>query len=86
MIDVSLESASALVNMLVSPKPEQILLSDEAWKDIAFEAALDSRSVVHVCSMDDVPGYPLAQSPGIDGDKKSSCVMEVSLPTWAKVN
>ena len=34
------------------------------WKDIAFEVALDSGSVVHVCSMDDVPGYRLGESTG----------------------
>ena len=64
MIDVGLESALATVHMMIFAEPEQILLSDEAWKDIEFEVALDSGSVVHVCSMDDVPGYRLGGSPG----------------------
>ena len=55
VIDVGLESALAPVNMLTFAEPEQILLSDEAWKDLEFEVALDSGSVVHVCSVDDVP-------------------------------
>ena len=64
MIDVGLESVLAPVHMLTFVEPEQILLSDESWKDIEFEVALDSGSVVHVCSMDDVPGYRLGGSPG----------------------
>ena len=64
MIDVGFESTLALVSMLLFAEHEQILLSGEAWKDIEFEVALDSGSVVHVCSMDDVPGYRLGESPG----------------------
>ena len=52
------------VHMLTFVEPEQILLRNESWKDIACEAALDSGSVVHVCSMDDVPGYRLGELPG----------------------
>ena len=64
MIDVGLESVLAPVHVLTFAEPENILLSDENWKDIEFEVALDSGSVVHVCSMDDVPGYQLGESPG----------------------
>ena len=64
MIDVGLESALAPVNMLTLAEPEQILISDEAWTDLEFEVALDSGSVVHVCSVDDVPGYRVGESPG----------------------
>ena len=64
MIDVGLETALAPVHMLTFAEPEQMLLSDEVWKDIEFKVALDSGSVVHVCSMDDVPGYRLGESPG----------------------
>ena len=64
MIDVGLESAFAPVNMLTFAELEQILLSDEAWKDFKFEVALDFGSVVHVCSVDDVPGYRVGESPG----------------------
>ena len=64
MIDVGLESVLAPVHVLTFAEPEHILLSDENWKDLQFEVALDSGSVVHVCSMDDVPGYRLGESPG----------------------
>ena len=64
MIDVGLESAFALVNMPTFAEPEQVRLSDEACKDLEFEAALNSGAVVHVCSVDDVPGYRVGESPG----------------------
>ena len=41
MIDVGLEAVLAPVHMLTFTDPEQILLSDESWKDIEFEVALD---------------------------------------------
>ena len=52
-------------------------MSADAWKDIEFEVALDSGSVVHVCSIEDCPGYRVGESPGsrrgqdflmVDGD------------------
>ena len=49
--------------MLTLAEPEQILLN-ETWKDIEFEVALDSGSVVHVCAPEDCPGYRCAESPG----------------------
>ena len=64
MIDVGLEAALAPVNMLTFAEPEQILLNDEGWKDLEFEVALDSGAVVHVCGVDDVPGYREGESPG----------------------
>jgi hypothetical protein len=51
------------MNILTASEPQQILVS-ETWKDLEFEVALDSGSVVHVCSQDDCPGYMLAESPG----------------------
>ena len=42
----------------------QILMNDQAWEDLEFDVALDSGSVVHVCSIADVPGYRLDESPG----------------------
>ena len=39
-------------------------VSEEAWQDMEFEVALDSGSVVHVCSLDDCRGYKLGESPG----------------------
>ena len=47
MIDVGHESVLAPVHMLTFVEPEQILLSEESWKDIEFEVALDSGSVYH---------------------------------------
>ena len=64
MIDVGLVSVLYPVHVLTFAEPEHILLGDENWKDLGFEVALDSGSVVHVCSMDDVPGYRLGESPG----------------------
>jgi hypothetical protein len=42
----------------------EILTATEAWKDIEFEVALDSGSVVHVCAPDDIPGYHVGDSAG----------------------
>jgi hypothetical protein len=50
--------------MITFAEPDQILLNDEGWKDLEFEVALDSGSVVHVCGVEDVPGYRVGESPG----------------------
>ena len=34
------------------------------WEDIEFEVALDSGSIVHVCSSTDAPGYDVRESAG----------------------
>ena len=41
-----------------------VYVNEESWTDMEFEVALDSGSVVHVCSLDDCRGYKLAESPG----------------------
>ena len=65
MHSIGLGELLAPVNILTCSEPEQILeVSEEAWKDIEFEVALDSGSVVHVCSLTDCPGYRLGESPG----------------------
>ena len=64
MIDIGLESSLAPVSMITFAEPDQILLNDEGWKDLEFEVALDSGSVVHVCGVEDVPGYRVGESPG----------------------
>ena len=64
MIDIGLESSLAPVSMITFAEPDQILLNDEGWKDLEFEVALDSGSVVHVCGVEDVPGYRVGKSPG----------------------
>ena len=40
------------------------MAASDAWEDLEFEVALDSGSVVHVCSLGDCPGYLLQDSPG----------------------
>ena len=41
---------------------EGVMVAD--WEDIAFEVALDSGSIVHVCSDTDAPGYDVRESAG----------------------
>ena len=41
-----------------------LLLAGDSWSDLEFEVALDSGAVVHVCSLEDCPGYSLEESPG----------------------
>ena len=44
---------------------DEILVNDsETWVETEFEVALDSGSVVHVCSAADALGYKLEPSPG----------------------
>ena len=62
--EVGLGRLLAPINVLtIAEDPQQILLN-ETWKDIEFEVALDSGSVVHVCAPVDVPGYKTEESPG----------------------
>ena len=56
--------ALAPINVFMATDPDQMFISEEAWKDLEFEVALDSGSVVHVRSIDDIPGYRLGESPG----------------------
>ena len=43
----------------------EINVADQVeWRDVEIEVALDSGSVVHVCSLDDCRGYQLSESPG----------------------
>ena len=86
MIDVGLESVLAPVHMLTFAEPEQILLGDESWKDIEFKVAFDSGSVVHVCLMDDVPGYRLGESPDSRRGQDCSWEMEASSPIQVRVS
>ena len=65
MQNIGLGEMLAPVHILTCAEPDQILeVNEEAWKDIEFEVALDSGSVVHVCSLTDCPGYRLGESPG----------------------
>ena len=42
----------------------EVLVNTSGWEDVEFEVALDSGSVVHVCSSNDTPGYVVQPSPG----------------------
>ena len=37
---------------------------EDEWMEVEFEVALDSGSIVHICSSEDAPGYLLQESPG----------------------
>ena len=60
---IGLDAILAPVNLITAVEPQHILVN-ETWQDIEFEVALDSGSVVHVCSVDDCPGYRLGESAG----------------------
>ena len=52
------------MNLVTVKETTEVLVTEEAWRDIEFDVALDSGSVAHVCSIDDCPGYRVAGSPG----------------------
>ena len=63
--DIGLGCALMPVNTITLAEQDAILTNTDAeWEDLEFEVALDSGSVVHVCSLEDCPGYKLAESPG----------------------
>ena len=63
---IGLGEALAPIHIIETLEPGGILMAGESskWQDVEFEVALDSGSVVHVCSMEDVPGYDVGESPG----------------------
>ena len=64
MLDIGLGGLLAPVNLITCTETAEILVNADAWKDLEFEVALDSGSVVHVCSVDDIGGYRVGESPG----------------------
>ena len=53
------------MNVIEIDDPEEILVAGASeWEDVIFEVALDSGSVVNVCSKDTCPGYVVGSSPG----------------------
>ena len=64
LCSIGLGDMLAPVNIFTIAGDTEAILLSETWKDIEFEVALDSGSVVRVCSLDDVPGYKLSESPG----------------------
>ena len=76
-LDVPTELRSALqgiglgehlapLNILTAVEKGAVLpVQDETtWRDLEFEVALDSGSVVHVCAPEDCPGYRCEHLPG----------------------
>ena len=64
MSEIGLGNALAPVNLITTRDTQPIFVNEEAWNDLEFEVALDSGSVVHVCSIEDCPGYNVGESPG----------------------
>ena len=60
---IGLGRSLAPINLFEILEQEQIL-NIETWQDLEFEVALDSGAVVHVCSLDDTPGYVIEESLG----------------------
>ena len=51
-------------NSITVTETAEVLTASDAWRDLEFGVALDSGSVVHVCSIDDCKGYKVGDSPG----------------------
>ena len=64
MMDIGLGNLLAPISLVTVTGTAEILANTDAWKDLEFEVALDSGSVVHVCSVEDIGGYRVADSPG----------------------
>ena len=57
MQEIGLGATLAPINMFdILVKPGDVLMAEDAWQDLSFEVALDSGSVVHVCSPADCQG------------------------------
>ena len=61
---IGLQDVMMPINILETRDGDSIYATGDAWQDIEFEVALDSGSVVHVCSLEDCRGYKLVESPG----------------------
>ena len=48
----------------IAEEPWILINEPQEWPEVEFEVALDSGSVVHVCSNEDSLGYLLEPSPG----------------------
>ena len=48
----------------IAEEPGILINEPQEWPEVEFEVALDSGSVVHVCSNEDSLGYLLEPSPG----------------------
>ena len=63
--DIGLATAPAPLNILeVAAGEEPLLMAGDSWQGLEFEVALDSGTVLHVCSLEDCPGYAVQESPG----------------------
>ena len=64
MKGIGLGDLVAPISIMEIKGGHEVCVADDAWADLEFEVALDSGSVVHVCSLDDCRGYQLQESPG----------------------
>ena len=64
MVVAGLSDVMAPINLITVNEAAEVLTASDAWQDLEFEVALDSGSVVHVCSIDDCRGYKVGESPG----------------------
>ena len=64
MRSIGLEEVLAPAHLITVDDHDAVCVAEDAWEDLEFEVALDSGSVVHVCSIDDCRGYKLCESPG----------------------
>ena len=62
MIEAGLANVIAPVNLITVSESAELLTASDAWQDIEFEVALDSGSVVHVCSIGDCKRYRIGES------------------------
>ena len=64
LLGIGMGEMLAPINIVTVRDHDSVYVADDAWHDLEFEVALDSGSVVHVCSLDDCRGYQLQESPG----------------------
>ena len=63
--DIGLGNAIAPLNIFeVVGDAESLLVAGDSSSDLEFKVALGSGAVVHVCSLEDCPGYSLEGPPG----------------------
>ena len=63
--DIGLGEAMAPLNLFeIIATDEPLLMAGDSWSGLEFEVALDPGAAVHVCALEDCPGYLLAETPG----------------------
>ena len=62
--DIGLEGDLAPISFVEVREKEGLFLAGDTWSNLEFEVALDSGAVVHVCSLEECPGYSIEESSG----------------------